>query len=98
MPGGKSITYRGVSMTEDWPAKIAEAQSSPTCEIDGEQVPRVRYGAEERDWGADVRPCHDCGVIKGEVHVEDCDVERCAGCGEQRFNCDCEPFDDDDAE
>lgn len=96
MPDRKTITYRGVSMTEDWPAKILSAQSQTMCEVNGRCVSRVRYGDEEDDWGADERPCHDCGVIKGEFHVEGCDVERCAGCGEQRFNCDCEPIDDAD--
>lgn len=98
MPSRKTIIYRGVSMTADWPAKIAAAQSQPTCEVTGQYVSRVRYGNEEGDWGAGERPCHDCSVIKGEFHVEGCDVERCAGCGEQRFNCDCEPFDDDESD
>jgi hypothetical protein len=92
----KKVIYRGVSMIEGWPDKIVEAQSILTCEVRGKQVPRIRYGEEEDDWGADKRPCHDCGVFKGELHVEGCDVERCPGCGGQRFNCDCEPYEDED--
>jgi hypothetical protein len=92
----KKITYRGVSMIEGWPAKIAKAQLIQTCLIGEREVSRVRYGDEPDDWGANDRPCHDCAVIKGEFHVEGCDVERCAGCGGQRRNCDCEPYEDED--
>lgn len=90
------IMFRGLSMTEGWPEKIQEAQKITTCEVNGEIIARIRYGQEADDWGADKHPCHDCAVIKGEFHVEGCDVERCAGCGGQRFNCDCEPYEDED--
>jgi hypothetical protein len=89
------IVYRGVSMIEGWPEKIREAQKITTCLINGRETTRVRYGGEQDDWGADTRACHDCAVIKGEFHVEGCDVERCAGCGGQRFGCDCEPADEE---
>lgn len=92
----KKIIYRGVSMIEGWPDKIQEAQHITTCVVNGAEVSRIRYGDEPDDWGADRRPCHDCGAIKGEFHVEGCDVERCAGCGGQRFNCDCESCEDED--
>lgn len=85
------VTFRGVSMIEGWPEKIREAQEIHSCTVNGEQMSRVRYGDEPDDWGADRKPCHDCHVIKGEFHVEGCDVERCPGCHGQRFNCDCEP-------
>ena len=89
------VIYRGASMIEGWPEKIQVAQQIKTCIVNVQEVPRVRYGEEPDDWGANTRPCHDCAVIKGEFHVEGCDVERCAGCGGQRFNCDCEPYEDD---
>jgi hypothetical protein len=95
MADQKKVMYRGVSMIEGWPQRIEDAQSILTCEVGGKSVPRIRYGDEEDDWGANTRPCHDCGAIKGELHVEGCDVERCAGCGGQRFNCDCEPNEED---
>lgn len=32
--------------------------------------------------------CGDCGVAKGESHVDGCDVARCTLCGEyQRLTC-----------
>ena len=92
----KKIIYRSVSMIAGWPDKIAAAQFENTCIVNGKEISRVRYGDEPDDWGADARPCHDCAVIKGEVHVEGCDVERCAGCGGQRFGCDCEPYKNED--
>lgn len=37
------------------------------------------------------RPCHECGVAVGEVHVHNCLFERCPLCGGQYFSCMC-PF------
>jgi hypothetical protein len=92
-----SVIYRGVSMADDWPEKIQLAQQQPFVSIGGERVERVRYGSEAEDWGADRGPCHDCGVIKGEFHVPECDVERCPVCAGQFGGCDCE-YDDEDEE
>lgn len=65
--------------------------------IGGKEHPRVRYGDEPEDWGADRKPCGDCAVIKGEFHVVGCDVERCPACDGQAISCDCD-YDDEEGD
>ncbi|HQZ66253.1 MAG TPA: hypothetical protein PLY87_14290 [Planctomycetaceae bacterium] len=85
----KMVTYNGIEVAEGWPEQIEAAQKVTTFIIDGEVYNRVRYGDEEDDWGATKYPCHDCGVVKGQLHVEGCDVELCPRCGGQSISCDC---------
>ena len=83
------VTYRGESMTADWPKKITQAQLRTTYVMGGKEVVRVRYGDEDGYYGADQQACHDCKVVKGEFHVPGCDVERCPKCGRQVIGCGC---------
>jgi hypothetical protein len=83
----KIILYRGAPMREAWPELIRHTQGTATLTIGGMSFPRIRYGGENGDWGADGGPCHDCGVNKGEIQVHGCDVEECPCCGGQLIGC-----------
>ena len=85
------IDFRGRRVLPDWPDQIRQAQLMTTTDVNGVMIPRVKFGDEEDDWGADNGPCHDCAAVKGEYHVPGCDVERCGKCGGQLwFGCECE--------
>jgi hypothetical protein len=97
MPERKRILYRGVPMVEGWPEKITAAQRVRSYTLDGRPVLRIPYGNEREDWGANQHACHDCRVLKGELHVGGCDGEECPMCNRQLLSCDC-PFDEREAD
>lgn len=91
------VIHNGRRVIKGWPEMIEAAQSQTTVSIGGVEWRRVPYGAESFDWGADHQPCHDCAVVKGQLHVLTCDVEQCPACGGQALSCDC-LYDDDSEE
>ncbi|MDR0716338.1 MAG: hypothetical protein LBF50_02825 [Azoarcus sp.] len=86
----KYVPYNGTQVIEGWPEKIRAAQRQKTYWIGGVEYPRIPYGEEDGDWGADDHPCGDCAVVKGQLHVPGCDVEHCPVCGGQAISCDCD--------
>jgi hypothetical protein len=74
-------------MTTNSPERVQEPS---TYVIFDKVYSRIAYGSEEEEWGADRQPCHDCKVIKGQLHLTGCDAKRCPVCGGQAIGCDCE--------
>jgi len=80
-----------------------QAQEEKTTTLSGKRYRRIRYGnelrhykfplskAEKLEWQERVKtqPCGDCGVLRGELHLEGCDIEICPRCSGQYLCCDC---------
>lgn len=77
-------------MIEGWPERIQAAQRHTHLLNSGLPLPRIPYGNEQDDWGAEDHPCEDCRVMKGELHVPGCDGEECPSCHGQLITCDCD--------
>jgi hypothetical protein len=92
------VIFNGVRVVSYWPDRVRAAQEVTAYEIGGKSYPRIPYGDEPDDWGAETQPCHDCAVIKGQFHVEGCDVEACPKCKGQSISCECSDGEPPDGE
>jgi len=71
--------------------KLENDKSDVKYLIKGKLYSPILYGDEEDVWG-DVEEgdrCGDCGCEVGQMHFENCDIERCPACQLQFISCDC---------
>jgi hypothetical protein len=90
------VHFNGIFMPKELREAILEEQTRTCLTIDGQQYQRIRYGDPKEYDDHDIatppyftRPCHDCFVVQGQIHLLDCDMERCPKCGNQLLTCGC---------
>src|SRR5690242_18590134 len=80
------VSFRGDSVEKGYPEALAKEQQWTHFLTRGGRVyRRIRYGDE----GAADYPCHDCYALRGEIHLEKCDWERCPKCKSRLISCPC---------
>jgi hypothetical protein len=95
------VYFNEIFMTKALKDEILQEQERPHLIIDGSKYERIRYGSPD-EYGDIEYPyyqhlCHDCAVIKGQIHLFGCDMERCPKCKNQLITCECDyeyPYND----
>jgi len=87
------VHFNGIFMSKKWRDDILEEQEHIKLFIEGQEYLRIPFGSDD-EWteietNYSIYPCHDCGVIKGQIHVLGCDIECCPRCKEQLISCGC---------
>lgn len=88
-PGEGEVESNGVVMDAGWPEQIAAAQKIHSVSLNGMLYPRIPFGSESDMPTSSMSNCGDCGVLHGQLHVPECDLEQCPRCRGQMVSCDC---------
>jgi hypothetical protein len=87
------VFYNDIFMPSALKNELESEQDRKYLAINGNMYERIRYGSpqEYSDISSDYAEtlCHDCKAIKGQIHLEGCDMERCPKCGGQLITCTC---------
>ena len=90
------VYYNSIFMSKEHKEDILQEQENTHITIQDIEYPRIKYGDPEEFAGIEIdptlfftRPCPDCLVSKGQVHLYGCDVERCPKCNGQLIFDDC---------
>ena len=84
------IVYQGSEVVRWFPSEIVDAQFALRLSISGTTYDRIRRGAAGDPHEDTTRPCHDCSVVRGQLHAYGCDSERCPRCSGQLLSCGCD--------
>ena len=60
--------------------------SCSKCQWEGSDFKTKKIKTDFRN---QTKYCHDCGIVEGELHKENCDMELCPICGQQLLTCSC---------
>lgn len=81
------VLYNDIEVSRSWPAEVMVAQTYLTVELHHVEYARLKRGV---DWPSiSEYPCHDCGIVDGQLHVPNCDMETCPRCFGQLISCGC---------
>lgn len=85
------VVYNNMLVSKELKDETIREQSRRFILVNGKDLERLAYG-DESGASASERinfPCHDCLVVKGQLHLFGCDMEECPHCATQLISCEC---------